>query len=129
VIWRRVSSIEELFQLSAPNVQKLAQAARERVLEVVPHATENVRGGWGLIGYNAPAYFAFIALELDHVRIGFEWGILLADPDALLEGSGSQVRYVSIRTLKDLRRRALVALLREAAALQPPPRTRRKRQH
>jgi len=78
--------------------------------------------GWGLIGYNAPAYFAFIAPGRDDVRIGFEWGVMLSDPDRLLEGRGSQVRYVTIRSVRVLQSRALAELLRSAAAIRPPHR-------
>jgi hypothetical protein len=63
-------------------------------------------------------------VEADHIRIGFEWGTLLLDPSGLLEGAGSQVRYVPVRTAKQLQSRALAALLREAAAIRPPPRRR-----
>ena len=46
----------------------------------------------GLIGYNAPAYFAYILPAEDHIRIGFEWGALLPDPADLLGGNAKQVR-------------------------------------
>ena len=113
-------SAEQFLATYAAPVRQLALAARERILAVVPEATERVRPGWKLIGYNAPAYFAFIAPQQDHVRIGFEWGVLLSDPAGLLQGSGSQVRYVHLHTRSDLRSRALPELLRTAAALRPP---------
>jgi hypothetical protein len=82
-----------------------------------------VRLGWRLIGYNAPAYFAFITVDHDRVRIGFEWGVLLDDPSALLQGTGSQVRYVTVRSAAVLKEPALTALLQSAAEMVP----RRKR--
>lgn len=118
----RPDSIAELLAGCEPAVRRLAEAARERIRAVVPGATERLRAGWGLIGYDAPRYFAFIALQPDHVRIGFEWGVLLPDPRRLLEGSGSQVRYVSVRALGDLRAPALGELIRAAASMRPPPR-------
>jgi hypothetical protein len=114
-----MSAEQFLATYSAP-VRRLAQAARKRILNVVPEASERVRPGWKLIGYNAPAYFAFIAPHDDHVRIGFEWGVLLADPAKLLAGNGSQVRYAVIHTPRELQSQALAALLRTAAALRPP---------
>jgi hypothetical protein len=85
-----------------PVVRRVAEAARKRIVGVVPHATERVRLGWRLIGYNAPAYFAYISFERDHVRIGFEWGVMLPDPASLLQGHGAQVRCVVVRTAQDL---------------------------
>jgi hypothetical protein len=116
----RAHSIDELLLMCDPRARKLAEAARQRIVAVVPHATERLRAGWGLIGYKAPAYFAFIVLGPDQVRIGFEWGVDLADPSGLLEGSGKQVRYVAVRSEQDLLNPALAALL-AAAALPPPP--------
>ena len=120
----RAHSIDELLMMCDPRARKLAEAARRRIVAVVPHATERLRAGWGLIGYNAPAYFAFIVPGPDHVRIGFEWGVELPDPSGLLEGSGKQVRYVTVRSVQDLRNPALAAL-RTAAALPPPSLKRR----
>ena len=66
-----------------PQARELAEAARRRFLEVVPDATVRLRPGWGLIGYNAPAYFAFIVPHEE------------------------QVRYVTIRSMEDPGRLAL----------------------
>jgi len=117
-------SVEEFLRAFHPPLVQLAEGARSRILSAVPHASERVRLGWRLIGYNAPAYFAFISFERDHIRIGFEWGILLPNHSGLLEGTGSQVRTIPVRSAADLRKAALTALLRSAAAIVPPPRTR-----
>ena len=88
----RASSIGELLSICSPRARALAESARERIAAVVPGATEKLRAGWGLIGYNAPAYFAYILPAEDHLKIGFEWGVALPDPAGLLEGDGKQVR-------------------------------------
>src|SRR5512145_2804729 len=98
----RVASVEDLLARCSPEVRVLVQAARRRVLEAVPHASERLRAGWGLLGYDAPRFFAFVAPMKDHVRIGFARGVLLEDPGGLLEGDGSQVRHVAIRSARAL---------------------------
>ena len=90
-------------------------------------ATEKLRSGWGLIGYNAPTYFAFLVANERTVRLGFEWGVDLVDRLGLLEGDGRQVRHVTIHAERDIKRAAVVELLREAAAFVPPARSRKKR--
>lgn len=115
--------VQEWLAMCTPKVRRIVERARKRILAVVPTATEKLRPGWGLLGYNAPTYFAFIAPGREDVRIGFEWGGELPDPDGVLVGSGSQVRYFMVRTLGDLKAPALTALLREAAAIRPPPRS------
>jgi hypothetical protein len=117
----RRDSVEELLARCSPAVRRLVEAARRRVLSAVPGATERLRAGWGLLGYDAPRYFAFVAPMPDHVRIGFERGVLLRDPAGLLEGNGVQVRHVVVRRASELRNPALTALLREAAGLRAPP--------
>lgn len=119
--------IDDFLCACTPRARRLVEAARRRIRRVVPAAVEKLRPGWGLIGYNAPAYFTFIAPARDTVRIGFEWGVMLPDPARLLEGTGSQVRYVTIRSTRDLASPALGALFITAAAVRPPPRPPRSR--
>jgi hypothetical protein len=49
------------------------------------------------------------------VALGFEYGVLLANDSGLLEGSGAQVRHVTIRRAEDIRKQHLAALPAEAA--------------
>ncbi len=116
----RVASVEDLLARCSPPVRRLIEAARRRVLAAVPGATERLRAGWGIIGYDAPAYFAYLAPMKDHVRIGFERGAVLEDPGGLLQGTGTQVRHVEVRSATELRGPALAALLRQAAGLRGP---------
>ena len=110
--------VRELFD---EELRSLAMAARARIRELVPHATEEIRRGWNLLGFNAPHYFAFITQREGQVTIGFERGVLLDDPDKLLYGTGTQVRWVTIRRRADLARPALAALILQAA--EPPQRS------
>ncbi len=102
--------------------RRLCEAARETVLRAVPHAVERLRPGWQLIGYDAPKYFAFIAVTRGQVRLGFEWGVMLTDPTQLLQGAGSQVRHVVLGSVADATADELIALVRRAAEIVPPGR-------
>jgi hypothetical protein len=104
------------------SIAKLSEAARQVILRTVPDAVEKLRPGWQLIGYNAPRYFAFIAPKVDYVMLGFEWGVMLPNLDGLLEGGGSQVRFIAVRSAEVLRSQAVAELIRAAATLPPPPR-------
>lgn len=119
-------SIEELLAPAGPRVRSLANAARTLIGLLVPHATERLRPGWGLIGYSAPRYFAFIQPLPAAIRIGFEWGVRLEDPRGLLEGDGTQVRFVTVTGERGLRSRALTDLIRQAAALSAGAASRRR---
>lgn len=103
----------------SPDVQAIANALRRLVKATVPEVQERVVLGWQLIGYRVPdgvrsRYFCFVAPQADVVRLGFEYGVLL-DDQAQLEGDGSQVRYVSIRSLEAVDTGRLSQLIAEAA--------------
>ena len=100
------------------------------MLTAVPEAIERVRSGWALIGYDLPVgkkrvYFAFVAPEPIHVHLGFEYGVLMGDPDRLLEGAHlrlKKVRFLTFRPGDPIARAPLVGLTREAARVAALPR-------
>ncbi|WP_036218087.1 DUF1801 domain-containing protein [Calidithermus chliarophilus] len=91
--------IGELLMNHTPEVRSLVERLRRLVRGSVPEAREKVYPVWRGIGYTHPraGYFCAIFPQADHVRLGFEFGVLLPDPQRLLEGTGSQVRYLSLR--------------------------------
>lgn len=103
----------------SPDVQAIANALRQLVKATIPEVQEQVKLGWQLIGYYVPdgarsRYFCFVSPLADEARLGFEYGVLLGD-QAQLEGDGSQVRYVSIRTPDEIDPERLSPLVAEAA--------------
>ena len=109
----------------AAEIRDLAEQLRAVVSEAVPEAIERVRTGWRLIGYDVPTgrrtrYFAFVAPEPEHVHLGFEYGVWMADPDHVLRGAHlhlKKVRYVTYTPGDAIPTEALVRFTREAAEL------------
>lgn len=113
---------EEFLAKYPPPLQELANALRALVRATLPEVVESVNAGWGLLAYRVPngkttAYFGYIVADGDHAHLGFEYGILLPDPNRLLEGAGTQVRYVTIRRTRDIRKKEYAALIRAAAEI------------
>lgn len=113
---------EALLAAYPPEHQAVANALRGLVTRAVREAIERVRPGWGLIGYDVPVgrrtrYFAFVWPEIEHVHLGFEHGVLMDDPDGLLQGAGvtKQVRWLTLRRLDEIREVEFQALVLEAA--------------
>jgi hypothetical protein len=85
-------------------IRDAANRLREIVQRTVPGAIEAVRPGWHLIGYSVPAgrrspYFGFVAPEPIQVHLGFEYGMLIDDPDCELGGIDlRQVRFLTSGT-------------------------------
>lgn len=96
---------ESLLAAVPPPMRTIAQALRGVVRAAVPDAVERVRPGWRLIGYDVPvgarrtAYFCFVLPEPRHVHLGFENGVLMSDPDGILQGAGvtKRVRWLTFR--------------------------------
>jgi len=107
----------------SPEIRDIADRLRDVVREAVPEAIERVRTGWRLIGYDVPAgrrmrYFAFVAPEPEHVHLGFEYGVWMADPNGLLLGAHldlRKVRFVTYQPGDPIPTDALVRYTREAA--------------
>jgi hypothetical protein len=113
---------EALLARFPPERVATAEELRSLVRRVVPDAIERVRPGWGLIGYDLPigrrtVYFAFVWPEVEHVHLGFEYGIHMDDPDGLLQGTGRKVRWVTLTGPDDLDEARLERLVREAARI------------
>lgn len=103
-------------------IQDLARQLCAIVRDTMPHAVEAVYPGWKLIGYRVPdggktRYFCYVAPLADRVSLGFEYGVLMANDSGLLEGAGSQVRYVAFRPGDTPDPAALAPLIAEAAAI------------
>lgn len=111
-----------------PSIRDVAERLRAIVSEAVPEAIERVRTGWRLIGYDVPhgrrtRYFAFVAPEPEHVHLGFEYGVWMADPDGILRGAHlrlKKVRFVTYEPGDSIPADTLVAYTREAADLAAP---------
>ena len=113
---------EEFLATFPSEMQALANDLRALVKETVPHVTEAVYTGWKLIGYRVKkgkrdAYFCFIAPFPNRIMLGFEYGILLFDPELRLEGEGTQVRYLTVRENEDIEREVFRAFIAEAAQI------------
>jgi hypothetical protein len=113
---------EALLAAFPPEHQAIANSLRRLVTRSVPEAIERVRPGWGLIGYDVPIgrqtrYFAFVWPEIEHVHLGFEHGVLMDDPEGMLQGAGvtKQVRWLTLLGLDEIREAEFRALVREAA--------------
>lgn len=110
---------EALLARYSPDMQAIANALRQLVKVTIPEVQERVAFGWQLIGYRVPdgsrsRYFCFVAPLAHEVQLGFEYGVLLSD-QAQLEGDGSQVRYISVRSLDEIDPAQLGPLIAEAA--------------
>lgn len=115
--------VEAFLESYPPAIRTAADRLRALVRRAVPDAIEAVRPGWRLIGYDVPEgrrtrYFAYIAPEHAHVHLGFEHGVLLADPDGHLQGASlglRKVRYLTFAPDVNVADDILLGFVRAAA--------------
>ena len=109
---------DDILAALPPDVRALAGEVRAFVRARVPSAEERAYPGWRGIGYVDPqaGYFCGLFPQKDHVRLGFEHGAALPDPDGLLTAGGKQVGYAVLRPGEPIPERALARLL-DAAIL------------
>lgn len=108
----------------SPQVRGTVSALREVVLRTVPQAEESV--AWGGLSYHRPGVggrvkgaVCQIVVKAGRVRLDFIHGIRLADPHRLLQGNRLSKRFVPIEDDADTERPEVVALIEEAANLDP----------
>jgi hypothetical protein len=111
---------------SSPEVHDLAEKLRSLIQETIPGAEERAYPGWHAIGYrhSEVGYFCGLFPLLDRVDLAFEFGVLLPDPNNLLEGNGKQVRYVRIRQQEHIQAEPIRALLLAAIGMPADHQTR-----
>ena len=115
-----MNEIDVYLEPYSPEIRAVCGDLRALIAETVPGVQEKLLRGWQLIGYRTPStsgsrYFCFIAPYARRVRLGFEWGVLLADEARLLQDSGTQVRSLYFGETADLQPDLLAQYILEAA--------------
>ncbi|MDA0799568.1 MAG: DUF1801 domain-containing protein [Chloroflexi bacterium] len=110
-----------------PDIQRLVDQLAALVSAVAPTATESVKLGWACVAFTHPdvGYFCGLFPKDDRVKVGFEFGVLLPDPDYLLTGTGTQLRYFDIVIDAPLPEKSLAVFIEQAIALPPGAAARR----
>src|SRR4029077_8539425 len=97
------------------DVQKLALSVRALVLEEMAPCYENIYDAYSAvaIGYGTSDKLRdgifHIAVYSKHVNLGFNEGASLADPKGIFQGSGNQIRHITIKSVEDVKRPELRA--------------------
>jgi hypothetical protein len=86
------------------NLREIAEDLRDLVRSTFPSVSEKVSTGWKVLTYRLShgkkgIYFCCIAPQKkeNDVLLGFQYGIAMRDPKNLMEGKGTQVRFVRVR--------------------------------
>jgi len=113
---------EDILEPCAPTVRRIAEEIRSLVRHVVPTATEKAYPGWHGIGFRDPqaGYVFGLFPHEDHVRLFFERGAELEDPDGVFAPADGlkQGRYIELRTVIDAKTPAVRRMIIRAVVNQ-----------
>ena len=119
-----MTDLDALLERHAPEVREVFHALRALARELMPDATEQLdlpdrllAFGFGPPGGMRLRDFAVALIpHTAHVNVQLADGALLDDPSGIVEGTGKRIRHVKCRSLVDVSRPALRALLDQQAA-------------
>ena len=123
------ADLDTLLKPHSPAVREVFASVRALVRDVMPDAAEQVdlpdrvlAFGFGPAGGGVRMRGLAIALipHTAHVNVQLADGAELPDPTGIVEGTGKRIRHVKCRTLDDVARPALRALLADQAAHRRP---------
>lgn len=99
----------------ARDMQPILVAARTRIREALPDATETIK--WGYPTYVGAKNIVALMVFPESANLQFFRGMSLPDPKGKLTGTGKEMRHVEVAHVKDLKDPAVQALLRAAGRL------------
>lgn len=107
---------EDILAPFPDDVRALANEVRALVRETVPGATERAYPGWRGIGYRdaQSGYFCGIFPQPECVRLLFEHGAALPDPDGLFTDGRTQVRWIDLQPGRPVPREGIEHLIHAA---------------
>lgn len=115
----KYGTFDDLMARVDPKIEQICRRLRDLILRLDPGAVEVVRLGdnaasFGLGPKKMSEAYAYIMPKSTYVNLGFYNGAALADPAALIEGTGKRLRHVKIRSIEDVARPAVRQLLESA---------------
>jgi hypothetical protein len=114
------SGIDEILGGHTPPVREIALALRRIILQSLPESEERTYTGWHAIGFVHPdaGYYGAVFPRDEIVKLCFEWGAHLPDPDRVLTGTQKRIRYVEVADVQEIPVAAIERLLIEAIRFQ-----------
>ncbi len=98
---KRIVELLRDFDLVHPELGKIIQSLRKKILSIAPNSKEKVMYG-GIIFSIPNRMFCGLFLRKNHVSVEFDLGYLLIDTEKHLEGSGKYRRHLKIHNKEEV---------------------------
>ncbi len=108
--------IERFIRAHPPEIEAITRDLRAMVKVITPAAYEMIYHGALSYSLGPSAYerLVHLALEKRYVRLGFNFGRYLADPQLLLTGEGRRLRHVKVYSVEQTNLPAIRMLVQAA---------------
>jgi hypothetical protein len=112
-------SFDDILALARPDLRPVCSALRKLITAEDSETFELIwpklrMASFGIGPRKLTQHYAYIAVQADHINLGFYHGTSLQDPDGLLVGSGKALRHIKIRDASFASNPAVRGLLRQA---------------
>jgi hypothetical protein len=113
-----VDEVEAYLREHHPATAELALWTRAAVLAAEPDFVERVYRGWQGVGFRHPdaGFVCAIYPRSEWVVLLFEHGAAMADPERVLQGDGTQTRFIRVASGGDATRGTIERLVQQAVA-------------
>ena len=110
---------EDILRDHPVEIRTLAEKLRKLIRETMPEAKESGHPFWHSLNYRHPSagYVCGLFPRNEYIDLVFEFGILLPDPQNVLEGEGKQVRYLRVTKDTQIPEKEIKQLIQDALAL------------
>lgn len=114
----KTKEVDKLIAKLDPSFTEIVGTLRDLVFEAEPEIEEKIK--WKQPVYSLNGDVCYIGIFKKHIDFGFFKGVKLTDPEDVLEGSGSHLRYVKIRNIKDIKKKKFKTFIKDAVKLNKP---------
>ncbi|MHC4184169.1 MAG: DUF1801 domain-containing protein [Planctomycetota bacterium] len=94
---------------------EIVAKVRQIVLKAAPEAKESLK--WAQPVYESNGPFAYIKAFKNDINFGFWRGVDIKDQEGLLQGSGSKMRHIKLKSLDDIDESTFSDFVRQAVEL------------
>jgi hypothetical protein len=92
--------ISQYIESAVPEQQRIMTQVREIIHQTVPDVQESFK--WSRPIFSTSKDFAYLKTAKNYVTLGFNDFSKFEDPDGKLEGTGSSMRHIKIKTAADI---------------------------
>ena len=114
---KRSEDIEDYLDDLDGSRADLIHRALEIAEESLPELELKVAGGWGTINLGAPKFLGCVAATKTGAKLYFRWGEFLEGPSGYIDRIGKHMAQKDINSKKDIDRKAVADLFRQASEL------------